>query len=323
LLVRIGKPAIPMLRLRLQSEDAHDRWVAAELVVRIGPLDASLAALLRPLLADRDSYVRRIAIEGLATVGAPAKGAIKDLEAIATNDLNPTRRVSARVALIRIAGASVERVRALADLLEPMTYINEPMAKDRKGGLDYESARFAASELGRLGLEANAATRKLLAALKHTDAGIRGGAASALGEVGANSPEAVAALLDILKNDPQRETRRTAAGSLGKIGPKAKAAIPTLRTALIGDGERGWWIAAEALGKIGGADVVPVLVEALTNPDEGIRHTSMIWLGNLGSLAKSAVKDLEKAAKTDARDFNRTAAREALRKIELASRETK
>jgi HEAT repeat protein len=321
LLVRIGKPALPLLKARLQSEDAHDRRVAIELLVRIGPLDEALADLVRRRLPDRDGYVRRIAIEGLATIGAPAKDAITDLESLAKLELNHTRRVSVRVALIRIAGASEERVQALAAFLEPMIYIDEPMAKGRKTGLDYESARFAASELGRLGITAKAAEPQLLAALKLPQ--LRSTAVHALGDIGANSPETITALIDILKKEPHREARRSAAWALGEIGPLAKAAIPALREAVKGDGQRGWYLAADALGKIGGAEVVPILIEALTNPDEDIRRASMIGLGNLGVVAQSAVKDLENASQADAREHNRTAAIDALRRIEQAMQKSK
>lgn len=136
--------------------------------------------------------------------------------------------------------------------------------------------------------------------------------------MGADSPAAIAALIDILTNDPERGARRSAAGSLGNFGPPAKAAIPALRAALKTDGQGGWWVVPEALGKIGGPEVVPVLVEALTNSDEGVRGNAMRWLGNLGTLSKSAVNDLKKASQADPREHNRTAAIEALRKIEQA-----
>jgi HEAT repeat protein len=318
LLVRIGRPALPLLNQRLKAEDAHDRRVAAELLVRIGPLDASLVALLRPLLADRDAYVRRAAIDGLGMVGAPAKGAVKDLETVATNDPNYLRRVSARVALIRIAGASEERVRALAAFLEPMKPLRDPTDKGYEPDADL-APQFAASQLGELREKASAAIPQLLAALKHTDAGVRVNAAAALGRVGAfNSPESIAALIDTLKNDLEREARRSAAGSLGEIGPKAKSAIPALRTALKGDGKGGWWVAADALGKIGGAEVVPALVEGLASPDDGVCSTSMKSLGNLGAIAKPAIMALEKARQEDPRPDNRAVAAEALQRIEQA-----
>lgn len=77
-------------------------------------------------------------------------------------------------------------------------------------------------------------------------------------------------------------------------------------------------MAAEALGKIGGADVVPILTEALTNPDGDIRLTSMRALGDLGTKAIPALIALEKARQADPREGNRVAAAEALRKIARA-----
>jgi HEAT repeat protein len=309
-MVRIGAQATPLLRQRLKSADAHDRRVAAELLVRIGPPDAGLAALLRSLLTDEDGYVRKAAIDGLGIVGSPAKEAVDDLERVATNDPILPRRVAARIALIQIAGASEERVRALAAFLE----LKEPCDG---------AAVYAASALGRLGPKANAAESQLLTALKHTEHGVRIAAAHVLGEIGAKSPQAVTALIDLLKNDPEREARRSAAASLGNFGPAARAAIPALHSALKGDAKGGWWVAADALGKIGGAEVVPVLIEALAHPDDDIRFTSMKALGNLGVVARPAVKALQKASQEDPRPNNRAAAAEAVRKIEQAVQKMK
>jgi len=303
LIVRIGNVASPLLMQRLKSTQAHDRRVAAELLTRIGPPDASLVSLLRPLLSDPDGFVRKAAIEGLGVVGTPAKEAVDDLEQVAINDSILPRRVGACIALIHVTGASEERVRALAAFLE----LTEPCDG---------AAAFAASALGDLGPKARVAEPQLLAALKHVDGQVRVNSAAALGQVGANSPESVTALIELLKNDPEREARRSAAGALGAIGPQAKAAVPALRVALKGDGQGGWWVVADALARIGGEEVVPVLVEALANPDEGIRRTAMKGLGNLGTLARPAVTALEKSRQEDPRESNRAAAAEALRKIE-------
>jgi HEAT repeat protein len=306
LLVLIGSQAKPLLRQRLKSADAHDRRVAAELLVRIGPRDVSLVRQLRPLLTDPDGYVRQAAIHGIGRVGPPAKEAIEDLEQVATNDPIVPRRVAARIALIHIAGASAERVGALADFLE----LKEPCDG---------AAVFAASALGDLGQQAQKAERQLRAALEHTEAGVRTTAAHALGQVGASSPATITALIGLLKKDPEREARRSAAWSLGEVGPAARAAIPALQKALQGDGKGGWYVAADALAKIGGAEVVPILTEALSNPDADIRLASMRGLGNLGLLARPAVPALEKASREDPREGNRRAATEALRKISQAA----
>jgi RNA polymerase sigma factor (sigma-70 family) len=314
-LVRIQDQAVPFLRQRLKSADAHDRRVAAELLVRIGPLEATLAKLLQPLLTDPDDYVRMAAIDGLGNLGASAKATITDLERVATNDPNLARRVGARIALIRVDGVSKERVRALAAFLE----MKDNVLDQGKGGKNQarkEAAVYAASALGELGPKARSAEAQLVAALKNPE--VRHIAARVLGQINADSPEAIAVLIDILKNDPRTEARRSAAGSLGAFGPAAKAAIPVLREALKGDEKEGWWVAADALAKIGGAEVVPILMEALTNPDEDIRLASIRGLGDLGVVARPALIVLQKARLEDPRAGNRAAAAAAVQKVEWA-----
>ncbi len=124
----------------------------------------------------------------------------------------------------------------------------------------------------------------------------------------------VAALIGLLKDDSEREVRRSAAGALGEMGPAAASAVPCLRKALRGEGG-GWWVAADAIGKIGGPDAVPALVEALESKDDDVRLTAIKRLGELGGVASSAAKALEKARKDDPRESNRKAAAEALKKI--------
>jgi HEAT repeat protein len=179
LMVRIGPPATPLLRRKLRSEDAHDRRVAVELFVRIGPREATLAATLRPLLKDPDGYVRKAAIEGLGAVGPAAKDAIDDLERVASEDPLMTRRVGSRIALIQVAGASDERVQALAACLE-LKPANKPDAKGDAGGPDDGAAAYAASALGDLGPKARAAVPQLRAALNHADPQVRAYATQAL-----------------------------------------------------------------------------------------------------------------------------------------------
>ncbi len=316
LIVRIGEPAIPWLERRVIWSDGHNRRVAAELLTRIGPTDAALAHLLCPLLADTDEFVRRAAIDGLGDVGPAASDSVDDLERVAMNEPELFLRVRARIALIQITGHSDERVKALAAFLE-MNEELEAGPRDEKRQSDIESAaNHAAAALGEMGSKAQAATPILLVALK--DPTMRHAAARTLGQIGSKSPEAIAVLIEILKNDPTNEIRRSAASALGNFGPAAKDAIPVLREELKGEPKRGWWLAADTLGKIGDEDVVPILIEALENRDGDIRRASMRALGNLGTLAQPAIATLEKAREEDSFDYNRTAAAEALLKIEKA-----
>ena len=300
LIVRIGTQVGPSIRQRLQSADAHDRRVGAELLVRVEPAGRNLTELLQPLLADKDNFVRRAAMQGLGAQGAAAKAAISDLEKAST-DPNLNNRVTACVALIHIAGSSDERIGALADFLR----LKEPCDG---------AAAYAAAELGQLGRQAKSAAPKLLDALKHPDAQVRVYAADALSSVGADPDKAVAALTAMLKDDPEREARRSAAGALGAMGPAAASAIPALREALRGEGG-GWWVAADAIGKIGGPDAVAALVEALASKDDDVRLTAIKRLGDLGGAAAPAVEALKKAQKDDPRESNRKAAAAALEKI--------
>jgi HEAT repeat protein len=108
--------------------------------------------------------------------------------------------------------------------------------------------------------------------------------------------------------------RRSAAAALGEMGPAAAPAIPALRKALQGEGG-GWWVAADAIGKIGGPDAVPALIAALENKDDDVRLTAIKQLGKLSSAASSVVESLKKARKDDPRELNRKAAAEALKTI--------
>jgi hypothetical protein len=112
LIVRMGGQTAPSLRRRLNSPEAHDRRVAAELLSRVEPPSPSLAELLRPLLADKDHYVRRAAIQGLGLQGSAAKAAIGDLENAVTAP-NLPNRVTASVALINGARVTLGGVKGV------------------------------------------------------------------------------------------------------------------------------------------------------------------------------------------------------------------
>ncbi len=71
----------------------------------------------------------------------------------------------------------------------------------------------------------------LIRALADSDGRVRGLAAQAIGEIGADASSAVPELVSLLKN-PDEGSRTTACFALGRIGPAAKDALPALRAAL-------------------------------------------------------------------------------------------
>ncbi len=179
-----------------------------------------------------------------------------------------------------------------------------------KKSTEDDAPGYAADELAKLGRQAHSAGPQLLAALKYPD--VRYAAARALGPVGADPDKAVPALLAMLKAEPTRAGRFAVAGALGAFGPAAASAVPVLCETLRSDGsdeDRGW-AAVEAIGKIGGPDAVPALVEALQNKDEQVRSMAIRWLGKVGgadasAADASAIEALQKARGDDPQERNR------------------
>jgi HEAT repeat protein len=117
-------------------------------------------------------------------------------------------------------------------------------------------------------------------------------------------------------NYAKAEARRSwAAGYLGRIGPPAKAVVPSLIQALKGSDAVLYEPAIRALGKIHSDPgvVIPLLIPYLTNDD--LNDEAATALGNYGSLAKEAfpkILPLLHARDNDAR----AAARVALKQID-------
>ncbi len=94
--------------------------------------------------------------------------------------------------------------------------------------------------------------------------------------------------------------RATAAGIIGGLGSKAKAAIPALLDAVRVDAGRGSALchaALTAVNRVGGsrAEIGPVLVECLRNPDERVRRLAAAGLGQWRENAAFAVEPLKGA----------------------------
>jgi HEAT repeat protein len=257
---RIGKPATPFLLEKLKTGDERERRVGAEILRDNGTPAAELVPLMVKLLGDRDHYVRTVAIEGLEKLGDKAMPAVEALRAC-YRDPYPGVRIYARRAVIRIAGPSDDDLDAIA----------AELATDDR--VEWGPVT-AAAVLGQLGPMAKRTAPQLRAALKSGWAQLRVDAPGALVRVGAVTQEDVELLTNQLTNDPEREARRSAAGALGQIGPKAKSSVPALRDALA-NGGRGWWVAAEALGRIGTDEAMAALRDAAANnADQDIRRTA-------------------------------------------------
>jgi HEAT repeat protein len=127
----------------------------------------------------------------------------------------------------------------------------------------------------------------------------RADAAVALDEsIGPKGKAAVPSLIEALKDKEVAVTSR-AASALGKVGPAARAAAPALIAALK-DRHKDFITranAARALGKIGAEakTAVPVLVEALADKEDDVRPKAADALADLGPEARDAVPALRQA----------------------------
>ena len=116
---------------------------------------------------------------------------------------------------------------------------------------------------------------------------------------------------------PADGRRALAAQSLGRLGPRAKAAIPSLVNALKGTDSAIRGAAAKALGEIGlePESVIPLLIASVDDPQDGVPEAAVEALGDFGSLSKAAVPKLLPLLRAPDKG-TRHAANVAIRKIE-------
>src|SRR5262245_54344230 len=154
--------------------------------------------------------------------------------------------------------------------------------------------------------------------LRHNRAGVRRGAAFALGQMGLEVAGAVPALVDTLQTDSDPSVREAAAFALGEIGPTVFDArvVPALVKALAdGKDPELRRSAAYALGRYAGmrgfrdpkqqkdlaSQVAPILRQALADPQPGVRQNAAWALGQLGGeVGSDAVTALGQTAGRDA-----------------------
>ena len=191
---------------------------------------------------------------------------------------------------------------------------------------DSDIRRAAAKELSEVGPEAKAAVPDLIRALRDKDLFVRRYCAEALGNVGPEAKTAIPALSAAL-NDEKKEVAEAAIDALGKFGSESLAAL----TSALKDVNKDPAIrrkAAIALGKIGlrARSAVPAMTAIVNGKakaakkgkgnDDDIR---LEVVTALGSVAKSddtaAIDALKTLSEAKRKSPLKTAAGEAIRKI--------
>lgn len=285
-LVRIGEPSVPGLLDILNGPDPDMRVCAAEALGGIGPgARAAVPALVRalrandPVLDDKARILRDHAIVALGKIGAAARPAVPAL--------NRLLDVALRSRKDAFGSDEWPLVEALARIDEaPVAKLTEAFVRDGDSLC-----------LARLGVSAKAAAPALRKALADRRPQVRIDAALALIAIEPPAPDAVAVLTEGLKH--HFEESHFVYEPLGRLGPAASAALPTLID-LVEKGDLDF-ICPQALVRIDpeGRVCIPALITALKNQDSSIVQEACESLGILGPRAARAVPALIEAVFRD------------------------
>jgi len=145
--------------------------------------------------------------------------------------------------------------------------------------------------------------------IRHGKAPLPYEATVALGRMGPEADAAIPTLIMALDH-PSSDVRRAGAQALGRMGP---AALPALRNTLAHRNAEVCRSTVEALGWIG-PPALPMLIEALGHADPAVRRSAARSLGRLGPSARDATGPLIEAV-NDRNQLVREAAARALNKV--------
>jgi HEAT repeat protein len=290
--------ALPALTQALDSKDEFLRVAAAWAYVRLVENDKS-PALLKAV---------KIVVDGLTSEDHRVRGVAA--RAFADPDLSSEllRPAFRRVLQgVKDPAKLMEVVDALASL-GPKAVPLCVKSLEEKGPLRL----YALKLLIKIGADASPALPALTATLADPDPELRRESLFALGAIGPPSAKATAKIVAKLTDDDQ-EVRHAACYALGKIGPDARAALSNLRTAMDSDDEFMRMAAVWSSLKISPKDeelqkkAVPHLVEGLKDVREHVRLECAFMLGELGSVAKSAIPALQEMQQDESRDVRAAA----------------
>jgi HEAT repeat protein len=273
------KPADPaQLASQLSSSDVVVRREASYQLAMLGAKAAPALPALIKALNDADKQVWMNAIAAVAAIGPEAKDAIPTLLADFDSKSASRQRSYYRDQVIIRTSYALTRIgpAAIPPLIDGLRSHDTMM---RSG---------AARALGGMGPAAKAAIPALLENLGHKDASVQQDVIDALGSIGA---AAKPKLIEALSSDDPRQ-RSTAALALGAMGRAAQDASGPVLAQL--DSESDATARASlltALARIG-ADVAPVLIEALKDEREPIRHAAINGLLTMRSAQPQIVKAL-------------------------------
>ncbi len=253
---------VPVLIRRLNDPSRSLQLSAISALGNIGPGAVDAVPSLAALVERNDSH-GSMAIASLGRIGPAAVGAIPALTSVLQD---PNRPVSDRMDAAEALWLIARQPQALDFLARMLTYTDaENLRLDTGARADSKIRMSAAKHLGGLGPSARAAIPHLRRALKDQDSCVRAYAAKALWDIN-EEPDAVPALAaEVLTCRSGYPAYPYASYALQEIGPKARAAAPTLRHALRSRGKElsdtSWYLAAALWHITRDPQLIPLLLE--------------------------------------------------------------
>ncbi len=258
------------------------------------PASKSAVPALIAILKDRDVpwYTRRQMANTLGRFGKNAREAVPVL--IELLDEDPTLEHAPRIWATKAISLFGPEARAAAPPLVAILKDTGLPVAERQGAIE------ALAQIGGAHPRAIPALVETLnlkpaeqtAAAKEDADTLRELAVESIALVGKDAAIAVPVLLRSL-GDPREPMRRKTAMALGRIGPAAQLAIPSLMESLAFDESHAVRDAAEtALAEIG-TPAVPALVHLLDDQEAELRRRAAGSLGQMKAQAKPAVAPLE------------------------------
>jgi HEAT repeat protein/S1-C subfamily serine protease len=290
----------------LLGDGDHDVRIAAAAALANFYSSARDIAGMRKLMKHQDPGVRAAAAKGLAGMGRLAKPYVSELVELARQDRGELRRA----------------VLQLLCIMEPMdAKLGADLVVDSLKAGDKDTKLAALATAVALGKDLPpAAIAHIREMLKESDCKFP--AIAAIGKLGLDHKAAVAALADALK-DPDPETQDAAIKVIAELGPKAVGAGLVNELVKLMDIEGDYVTRddkaritkiAEAIAKMGRGAVPALKKELLRNKLS--RWGCAIALGNIGTGAREALRELQVLAAVEPNDFIRADVEDAIRKIQ-------
>lgn len=214
-----GTESVPVLTEILRgsstTQTAESRFVAAQILILLGPDAAAAGPALIQGARDTDPHLQAVCAAGLPKISVPAETAVPLL----TELLKTKHGVVAARALSEYRGAASSSLPSLLELLRDKSQLTE---------VRWNAARTS----GKIGPAALSAVPDLIDAMTDKEPTIREHSAEAIGDIGPVAAEGVPALIKVLTDDDPR-VRRDAVRSLGNLGPAAQKAVPAIKKLLL------------------------------------------------------------------------------------------